>query len=365
MFMKKYINKISIIFLIIFAFVACQKEDDSEMPAMAKSNSDHIIRANSSIFILNESETHAVNLLAGQYKNTGSVSVEVSEGNFLVTYKTDYGFTLSELHLWIGTDLSDMPQTNKGNPKVGRFPYKAEGLGGLNTYQFVIPIDDLFMSEKYCDKVLNFAAHANILSDNGVESAWANGNRIADKSNWATYFSMMYYCNEDDDDDDDDDDDGDDDGEDDDGEDDDDADDDSDDDSDYETAFAHGDYTFIDLGLTDSRWGWVIEIDQYGTFYAPIYAGADQNSINSGTEVGKLKIYYDGFKLKVTYKVNTGYSMEETHLFASNVPPTDDTPEQYGNVHDLQEEESDVYLLELSGTPIYLIAHAVVCSTPN
>src|SRR5690606_34969211 len=56
-----------------------------------------------------------------------------------------------------------------------------------------------------------------------------------------------------------------------------------------ETAFAFGEKTFIDLGVTKSRWGWQMGPLNKGTYEAPLFAGAGQNDVTKGTKVGKVK----------------------------------------------------------------------------
>ena len=54
--------------------------------------------------------------------------------------------------------------------------------------------------------------------------------------------------------------------------------------------------------------------------------------------------------------------MSETHLYASTSYPTTTAPGQYGNQNNLNAATGDSYTIQLSGgTPVYLIAHAVVC----
>lgn len=52
--------------------------------------------------------------------------------------------------------------------------------------------------------------------------------------------------------------------------------------------------------------------------------------------------------------------MNESHLFASAALPDTIAPGQYGNMHDLDLASTDTYELSLSGSPLYLIAYAVV-----
>ncbi|CAK8725232.1 hypothetical protein GMJAKD_15950 [Candidatus Electrothrix aarhusensis] len=59
----------------------------------------------------------------------------------------------------------------------------------------------------------------------------------------------------------------------------------------HETAYALGDKTFIDLGITSSRWGWQITVNESDKLLSfPLFAGAGQNDITQGTEVGILLV---------------------------------------------------------------------------
>jgi len=130
-----------------------------------------------------------------------------------------------------------------------------------------------------------------------------------------------------------------------------------------ETAFAFGDMTLIEVGVTNSRWGWQITAG-YGFGIQPIYAGAGQNDINKGTYVGNLIYNYDGNTLNVTFEMLPGFSMDETHLYVGNSMTDVVAPGQYGNQHDLNAAANDSYSISIADDGdgiIYIVAHAVVC----
>jgi hypothetical protein len=86
----------------------------------------------------------------------------VIEGDILyVTYSTFFGFTLSEAHLWVGTDTDDIPR----NAAPGRFPYKAK-LDNVTEYTFEINLTDLEISP---GETIYVAAHGVVHGTNGVE----------------------------------------------------------------------------------------------------------------------------------------------------------------------------------------------------
>jgi hypothetical protein len=132
-----------------------------------------------------------------------------------------------------------------------------------------------------------------------------------------------------------------------------------------ETAFAHGDETLASF-LGTSRWGWQISVGNYGSFEKPIYAGAGGNDTSKGTEVGKLLVNYDNNgTITVTYsmKPQSGYTMSETHLYVGKTKVSTPAPGQYGGGDpSLSKEDEVVYSISgINGTPVYLVAHAVVC----
>lgn len=138
-----------------------------------------------------------------------------------------------------------------------------------------------------------------------------------------------------------------------------------------ETAFAYGgddNDCFQNFGF--SRWGWSNGplAAQSSSYSFPIYAGAGQCVISNGTLVGTLTINYDGATATITYNMDTGYTMDETHLFVGdyrfplkNSVPTV-APGQYPDQHNLSDATSDTYTVNGLSGDIYVIAHAVVCA---
>ena len=129
----------------------------------------------------------------------GSVSVWNNETHLFVKYSITYsGIGMHETHLAVAIEPSedvngdseinildaDIPQTKKGNPKVGRFPYKHEDLGRATTDTYVIPLSDF----EPITGPLVIAAHAALC--NG-ETAWADcggPDAYFPGNNWATFF---------------------------------------------------------------------------------------------------------------------------------------------------------------------------------
>lgn len=284
--------------------------------------------------------TQCTTLFAGQTIDAGSVCVSVDSDNLVVSYATTGGWHLTEAHLWVGDDLANMPRTQTGNPQIGRFPYKSGDITGATSYTFNIPLTSLGSGD-LCGHTLALAAHAALrkLSDGGgyqTETGWGAGSPINDGGSWATYFNYTIAC-------------------------------------DVppppppptltcDTAYALGNTTFIDLGLTQSRWGWQIGPLVPGTYTQPIYAGAAQNDITKGSLAGQLTVVYDGSTAKVDYAANPGYVLDETHLYVGTSNVTTIAPGKYGNTHDLTSATSDSFSVGgFGGEPIYVVAHAVSC----
>jgi hypothetical protein len=104
-------------------------------------------------------------LIAGNPKNdrvdAGDVRVGYIPGNnyLTVTYNTEDGWLMNEIHFHVATDPADFPQKN-GNPIPGQFDYKFEGLGGVDTHSFDILLSEIDGGITCGD--LYFAAHAKL-----------------------------------------------------------------------------------------------------------------------------------------------------------------------------------------------------------
>jgi len=111
-----------------------------------------------------------------------------------VTYSTDSDWTMSETNLAVATSLDGIPQTKKGNPKIGKFPYKTDHPDGTDTHTYVIDLNDYYPNWGWNGKTLYFAAHAVVSNpDFGEETAWADtwGQSFPGGS-WALYFTVTF-----------------------------------------------------------------------------------------------------------------------------------------------------------------------------
>jgi hypothetical protein len=131
-----------------------------------------------------------------------------------------------------------------------------------------------------------------------------------------------------------------------------------------ETAFAFdGDTLTTTIGTCFSqygfdRWGWSIYLAEPGTYTFPVYAGAGQCDITKGTYVGTVTAVYSGGTVSFTYNFEAGFSSSETHFYAGTTTVARDNkgkptvaPGQYK------------IGTGLGDSGVYIIAHAVVCSS--
>lgn len=117
-------------------------------------------------------------LWAGKHYNAGTVTVEVQNGNLIVTYQTSGAWVLIETHLYASKD-----EPTKSAP--GKFPYKHENLGGVTSDQYIIPLSDLSAGS---GDIIYIAAHAVVqnLCWCVEETGWAYGCFDFGKG-WAMY----------------------------------------------------------------------------------------------------------------------------------------------------------------------------------
>lgn len=316
---------------------------------------------------INGNAGNCTTLFAGQTIDAGDVCVTIDGDNLVVTYTTKDGWLLQETHLWVGEDLEDMPQTRKGNPKIGNFPYKAEDINDTS-FSFTIPlgsvIDGFTDACQFCGDgapslpQIYVAAHAAVykVNDDGTtqtETGWGDGDPIVDRGSWATVSTISLdvicdveppnpgvLCDE--------------------------------------TAFAYADANgtcFLNIDEDDdgngdfNRWGWSIGPLDAGDHVFDIYAGAGQCDISKGTLVGRLEVSYDGSEATVRFVADAGFSFDETHLYVGNeILPRDVNgdftvaPGQYPHIHDLDEATSDTFVVDGLSGQIYIVAHSVALS---
>jgi hypothetical protein len=130
-----------------------------------------------------------------------------------------------------------------------------------------------------------------------------------------------------------------------------------------ETAWAFGEYTFIDEGIA-VRWGWFQDLSLSDLpWETEIWAAAGQNDTTKGSLVGSLLVSDNGDgSIEVEFMIDSAYSISESHLFVGADAPTTQAPGQLGHLHEnLGDANYDSYTIDLAGlTSFYLAAHGVV-----
>jgi hypothetical protein len=121
-------------------------------------------------------------LIAGQDEENpvGLLTITFDDQHTMmyVTYTTTE-CSIIETHLWVGTDLEDVPRTGSGNPKIGKFPYATEDAAGTNEVVYEIPVTS--------GQWYYILAHAVVdCPCIGEETAWGEGD-----------FSIMFSENPD------------------------------------------------------------------------------------------------------------------------------------------------------------------------
>lgn len=184
--MKKTLLAFSAIALSI-AFVSCKKE----APQPAAKEEAEIINPRTDLPGEEECPATTVQLTAGQYINSGSITVS-NDANFIyVTYTTANGYLLTQTHLFVG-NCSAIPVNGQGNPVPGQFPY-ASPHNYLTSFTYQIPISALPAGSCGC-----IAAHAVVVKLNSSgqvieqQTGWGQGVRInPNGGNWGMKFE---YC---------------------------------------------------------------------------------------------------------------------------------------------------------------------------
>lgn len=324
--------------------------------AAACSESSRNVAAPDFALRVGNNNAYCTELMAGQSTDAGSVCATVDGDYLKVTYTTEGGWQLTESHLWVGTQWSQMPQTRTGNPKIGNFPYNSGPLNGATTYTVSVDLRNFGLNSSMttCQALNLFvAAHAALRKPNGdgtyqTETGWGDGVSLVQRGSWAEGFAITINCYEDT----------------------------PPAEYHYETAFAYGasaatcflNFDFDNDGRRDfSRWGWSNGPIAAGTYTYDIYAAAGQCSLSNGTRVGTLTVAYSGSTATVTFTMLPGYVLDETHLYVGSEPLARDVnneytvaPGQYPVQHDLTNATTDSDTVTgLSGS-VYVVAHAVV-----
>jgi hypothetical protein len=179
----KTFKTILFMMLISFFFVSCTKHETSSPPVKSDLKAATII---SSI------TPDEFTIIAGQNMTAGSVIFTETSGGLLVEYTLTGGWQLDAVHFWIGTDPTTYPQTKKGTPIPGQFPYVFENLGWVSYYSFTVPTANL---SDWCNGAFYTLCHAALRKPKGndtynFQTGWTNGTPVGAAWAMMSYFSV-------------------------------------------------------------------------------------------------------------------------------------------------------------------------------
>lgn len=179
--------------LLTFAATACESGVEPASGPLAPQSPEQKV-------LVDGTDQVCYDLLAGQAQDAGDACFRVVDDVLEIEYATHVGWVIDETHAWVGMNLSTLPLTPSGNPKPGQFPYGQNDLGGTSSWSMSIPLTDFGIEDpEACNpKTLYLSLHAAVRLE-GVdgythESAWAEGNRINEEGNWATYNRFELTC---------------------------------------------------------------------------------------------------------------------------------------------------------------------------
>lgn len=177
--------RLKITLMLIAGFIVFSCSPDQEEVIVNNETADFLNGLGGATTGTNSASELDVDLMAGQNILSGIVNVTVSNGDVQVTYSADGDWVITETHLYIG-DISNLPTTGSGNPKIGHFPYT--GIHNINTYDVVYTGPAL--NEGECTFI---AAHAVVVNTvtGQEETAWGFGDPLGGNS-WAMGFEYCY-----------------------------------------------------------------------------------------------------------------------------------------------------------------------------
>jgi hypothetical protein len=303
----------------------------------------------------------SVDLVAGQSTDAGSVTIGNNADELIITISTDSSWAMSASHVHPADTLAAIPQTNKGNPKIGNFAHQRGYVPPATSDTYVIPRSALSLDANEALVVAVHAALVRLGTDGSVvgsETGWASGKTFVDRGSWAMYSNYLWQdCKVD-----------------------------ASVETVTQTAFAKGsDSTcFLDLDLDGdgtkdfNRWGWTNGPLTEGDHSFELYAGAGRCDTSKGTDVGRVTVSYRNGTAVVTFITEgtnpvTGqpYTMADAHAYVgTELLPLNNgaftvAPGQYPQVLSEAGNKTSVTFTftGLSG-PVHLVAHTSVVGFP-
>ncbi|MDH4276267.1 MAG: hypothetical protein OEW08_14635, partial [Gammaproteobacteria bacterium] len=94
--------------------------------------------------------------------------------------------------------------------------------------------------------------------------------------------------------------------------------------------------------------------------------GAAKNDVSRGKYVGTLNYTYANGILDIRYAMFSGFSLQETHVYAGNSYVTTGAPGQFGNTHGglvygTATDSFRILIADPENDGIFVVAHASVC----
>lgn len=364
------------VLFVFLAVLSCSPEDEETL-LLREPQNNTIQAANSDPVLIipfddNCSEA-TFDLIAGRKEVAGKVNITNNDTDLIITYTLNEDWYMLAAKIYAGP-FADVPLSKGGNPKIGHFPYKFIFFKPRTEFTLHIPLESLKLDDSFCLSVATFAELFTALPEpeddekdlyeNGekdnkdnnkdergpfisnlgdnerqifykkyrFESAWA-GDKDFEGASIARYFEFCptdckQFTN-----------------------------------LPCETSYMLGDFSFIDLGLTDTRWGWAQEVNQVSAFKKPMYARALLNNLNRGFITADVEVNVVNNKVNVKFTARPGFSFSKTDVYLSDEQPEVYNPaslpfrNRHNNVADFQ------YELEYSGDgDFWIIAHAETCS---
>jgi len=168
------------VILLSILITSCSAESTNDTFTITEAEKQNLIDLDTRSSLDEEESCLTVNLIAGQNNEAGRVTIDIVDGNFVITYTSFDDWLIYGTHLSINNcEDDDFPMTGAGNPKVGRFEYSTDSNTGVT--EVVYTIDASNFEDRFC-----FAAHAEVTGPTGGESAWAEGQDFPG-NNWAMF----------------------------------------------------------------------------------------------------------------------------------------------------------------------------------
>ncbi|MDP2338160.1 MAG: hypothetical protein Q8N05_17290 [Bacteroidota bacterium] len=168
----KFRQLVTLFALLLGIFVSsCSKEEPLKNPESDSSTNLTLKSA-----AIPQPDDMICDLIAGQHilPIAGKVIYSHSNGNLVVEFLAQNGWTLSEVHLYVGSQ-GNLPRNNKAI-QIGKFPYPSSNYPAINSNgitTITIPLS-VFNNNMNDDDSYTIAAHAVVKNGQQEETAWAN-----------------------------------------------------------------------------------------------------------------------------------------------------------------------------------------------